>query len=150
MTRFDAARAKQARLSANVSVEALAAAAGVSPNTVRTAESGKREPRPRVAAALADALGVPRDSLITPDDILTLYTIRRRLGFSQAEMARRIGLGRAMVSRVERGAGGVREPERWARAYQVTIQQWKAAHAAGRERARQQVAIQTRERQGDG
>ncbi|MFI9311217.1 helix-turn-helix domain-containing protein [Streptomyces triculaminicus] len=146
MSLFDGARARAIRLEAGVCIEGLAAAAGVSPNTVRTAESGKHQPRPRVAAALAKALGVALRDLAVPGERPTLREIRHRLGLTQAEIARRVGLGRQMVSRVERGVGGVGSPHLWANAYELTPSQWMSAHRASQDLARKDVAIRTHRR----
>lgn len=146
MSPFDGARARAIRLQSKVSIEDLAAAAGVSPNTVRAAENGIREPRPRVAAALAEALGASLAELAIPAGPLTLREARQRLGLTQTDIADRIGLGRQMVSRVERGVGGVTSPETWASAYELTRDQWFQAHRASQDVARQRVAMRTSRR----
>lgn len=140
MFSFDGARARAIRLAAGVCVEDLAAAAGVSPNTVRAAETGTRWPRPAVAGALASALGVGLAELSSTTGNPTLSDIRRRLGMTQTQIAERVGAGRQMVSRVERGVGGVGSPAAWARAYGLSVEQWERAHRAGREEARRRVA----------
>ncbi|MFI6209166.1 helix-turn-helix transcriptional regulator [Streptomyces sp. NPDC051041] len=146
MSPYDGARARALRLQARLSVEDLAAAAGVSPNTVRSAESGTHQPRPRVAQAIARALGVPPRKLIPSRTGLTLRDVRCRLGLTQAEMAARIGVVRQMVSQVERGVTGVRSPLDWAAAYRLTLAQWTRAHQASRDLVRQKVAAQARRR----
>lgn len=146
MSPFDGARVRALRLESGVDIESLAAAAGVSPNTVRAAESGAHQPRPRVAAALARALGVPLEDLSSPTARATLREIRHRLGLTQTEMARRIGIGRQMVSRVERGVSGVGSPQLWAMAYGLTADQWRRALQASRDVVRQKVAAQTYDR----
>ena len=143
MSTFDGARARALRIEAGVSVESLAAAAQVNPNTIRSAESGRHEPDPRVVTALATALGVTPGDLVTRCGTPTLRHIRRSLGLSQCEMAQRIGIGRQMVSRVERGVGGVRTPHAWAAAYELTETQWERAVQATRDAAREQVRART-------
>jgi transcriptional regulator with XRE-family HTH domain len=145
VSQYDGARSRALRLQAGVSVEELATAAGVSPSTVRSAESGS-QPGPRVATALARALGVPLDELAPPGPALTLRDVRRRLGLTQAEMGARIGVVRQRISQVERGVTGVRQPQSWARAYRLTPSQWSRAHTAARTLVRKKVAAQTRQR----
>lgn len=143
---YDGARARALRLKAGICIEDLAAAAGVSPNTVRTAESGTHQPRPRVADAIARALGVPLSELVHPRQPLTLRDVRWRLGLTQAQMAARIGVVRQRVSQVERGVSGVRSAASWAAAYGLTLEQWQSAHTAARDLVRQKVAARTRRR----
>ncbi|HEY9372292.1 helix-turn-helix transcriptional regulator [Streptomyces sp.] len=143
MSAFDGARARTLRVQAGVSVESLAAAAELSPNTVRSAESGRHQPDPRVVTALATTLGVTPADLVVRCGTPTLRHIRRRLGLSQNEMAQRLGIGRQMVSRVERGVGGVRTPYTWAAAYELTETQWERAVQATRDAAREQVRVRT-------
>ncbi|MEU8526425.1 helix-turn-helix transcriptional regulator [Streptomyces sp. NPDC048629] len=143
---FDGARARALREQAGVSVESLAAAAQMSPNTIRSAETSCHEPSPRVITAIAAALGVPPTELATRCGRPTLRDIRRRLGLSQTEMAQRIGIGRQMVSRIERGVGGVRSPRAWAAAYGLTHTQWDNAIQATRDTARQKVHAKTSRR----
>ncbi|MET7887812.1 helix-turn-helix transcriptional regulator [Streptomyces avermitilis] len=146
MTSYDGARARTLRLEARIGIEDLATAAGVSPNTVRSAESGHHQPRPRVADAIARALGVDLSELTPLKTVLTLRDARCRLGLSQAEMAARIGVVRQMVSQVERGVSGVRSPRTWAAAYGLTATQWAGAQKASRDLVRQKVAAQAHRR----
>jgi transcriptional regulator with XRE-family HTH domain len=141
---YDGARARALRLAAQLGIEDLAVAAGVSPNTVRSAETGTHQPRPRVAYAIARALGVPVHELLPPGPAPTLRDVRCRLGLTQAEMAARLGVARQMVSQVERGVSGVRSLSSWATAYGLTPAQWARAHQAARDLVRQKVAAQTR------
>ncbi|MBW1603519.1 transcriptional regulator [Streptomyces sp. JJ66] len=143
MSWFDGTRVRTLRCQAGICVEDLAAAAGVSPNTVRAAESGRHQPHPRVAAALATALGVEIADLSTPCPILTLREVRARMGLTQTEMAARIGVARQMVSRVERGVGGVGAPTAWAAAYGLAAEQWKRAFRASRDVVRAKVTART-------
>ncbi|MBV6700302.1 helix-turn-helix domain-containing protein [Kitasatospora aureofaciens] len=139
MSRFDAARARALRLNSGVGFEDLALLAGVSPNTIRNALEGKHNPWPRVAAAIARALGVPAAELSLASGPLTLRDIRHRLGLAQKDIATRVGVCRQMVSRVERGVGGVGAPEHWARAYGLTLKQWLRAHQASQKSALKRV-----------
>ena len=147
MALYDGARARTLRLEAGICVEDLATAAGVSPNTVRSAESGTHQPRPRVADAIARALGVPFGELLRTGPLLTLREVRWRLGLTQAQMAARIGVTRQRVSQIERGVAGVRSVAVWAAAYGLTATQWLSAHQASRDLVRQKVAAQVRRRQ---
>ncbi|WP_369524620.1 helix-turn-helix transcriptional regulator [Streptomyces agglomeratus] len=146
MLPYDGARARALRLESGVCVEDLATAAGVSPNTVRNAESGRHQPHPRVARALARALGIPLHEIAPGGPALTLRDVRGRLGLTQAEMAARIGVVRQMVSQVERGVTSVRSPQTWASAYGLTPTQWRRLHQASRDLVRRKVAAQTRQR----
>lgn len=147
-TAFDGPRARALRVESGISLENLAVAAGLSPNTVRSAESGAHQPRPRVAAAIATALGVTPHDLITTD-IVTLRRARFVLGLTQREIAHRIGCSRQLVSRIERGAGRPGSPDAWSAAYELTPAQWRQAMEATQAAVRHQVAfhIQNRERQ---
>jgi len=55
---------KRHRMSAGMSLRALAIAAGVAHDTVMDIEAGKREPHPATVKKLAAALGVPIEDLI--------------------------------------------------------------------------------------
>ncbi|MGW0188117.1 helix-turn-helix domain-containing protein [Streptomyces sp. NPDC003362] len=141
MSPFDGSRARALRLNAGIGLEDLAAAAGISPNTLRSAESGRRRPRARVVAALACALGVTTDDLHSPlpeDQLqeLPLREIRQHLGLTQQQIGQLTGTGRQMVSRVERGVSGVSCPDVWAAAYHLTASQWETAQQQARQAAR--------------
>ncbi|MFG2884877.1 helix-turn-helix domain-containing protein [Streptomyces sp. NPDC048297] len=142
MTVYDGARARALRLRAGIKVDDLAIAAGVSPNTIRSSESGHHQPHPRVAHAVAKALGVTLDELTPLEPPLTLRDIRGRIGLTQTEMAIRLGVVRQMVSQVERGVTGVRSPAAWADAYGLTPTQWESARQAARDLVRRKVAHQ--------
>ncbi|WP_375165667.1 helix-turn-helix transcriptional regulator [Streptomyces sp.] len=146
MALYDGARARALRLQARISTEELATAAGVSPNTVRSAEKGTHQPRPRVANAIARALGVPVSELLHRERTLTLRDTRWRLGLTQAQMGARIGVVRQQVSQVERGVAGVRSAAAWAAAYGLTLAQWTGAHQTARDLVRRKVAAQTHRR----
>ncbi|MFF4709594.1 helix-turn-helix domain-containing protein [Streptomyces sp. NPDC001297] len=128
------------RQRAQLSRAELALLAGVSPETVRAAETGRRSPSARVLHALARALAVPVDRLspvgtTTP----TLKQLRGRTGRTQKETAEVIGVTGQMVSRVEAGVYGVRDPVRWAAGYQVSPAEWTAAWEAGKEARRKEI-----------
>ncbi|MGV9277736.1 helix-turn-helix domain-containing protein [Streptomyces griseosporeus] len=144
MSPFDGARARALRLKIGVGIEALAVAAGISPNTLRWAEQGRHQPGPRVQRSIARALGVPLDKIRTRTPLRTLRDRRRHLGLTQAQMAARIGVVRQMVSQVERGVTGVASPEAWAAAYELTPDQWTRAQRASRDQVRQTVTAKAR------
>ncbi|MFJ4622554.1 helix-turn-helix transcriptional regulator [Streptomyces sp. NPDC088812] len=148
MSLFNGQRARALRLEAGVDVEDLAAAAGISANTVRSAEKGSHQPQPRVARALARTLGVPLEDLFHRGPGLTLRETRRRMGLTQEQMAARIGVVRQAVSQVERGVSGVSDPVSWAAGYGLTLAQWRQAHAAARDLVRQKVAERMRTTRG--
>ncbi|WP_438297857.1 helix-turn-helix domain-containing protein [Streptomyces sp. HUAS TT7] len=135
---------REQRVAVGLSCEQLAISAEVSPETVRRAESGRGHPSARVVAALADALGMPVDELAPQEGPVTLRQLRQRTQQTQRAVADQVGVSSQMVSRVEQGTYGVKEPARWAAAYRVPVRQWKAAWAAGREARRQQIRSQTR------
>ncbi|MGW1666182.1 helix-turn-helix domain-containing protein [Streptomyces microflavus] len=130
---------------AGLSCEQLAMLAGVSPETVRRAEKGKSQPSGRVAKALADALSCQVEELAPTGAQLTLKELRQRQGGTQRDLAARIGVSTQMVSRVENGVYGVREPNRWAAAYGVSRAQWGAAWAASKEDRRRRIRAQPSE-----
>ncbi|MER6121779.1 helix-turn-helix transcriptional regulator [Streptomyces sp. NPDC001795] len=146
MSPYDGARARALRLDAQIGIEELATAGGVSANTVRSAESGHHQPRPRVANAIARALGVPLDELAPPGPALTLCDVRRRLVLTQAEIADKLGVVRQRVSQVERGVTEVPSPQAWAAAYGLSTAQWVSVDAASRDLVRQHVAERARKR----
>ncbi|MET9399321.1 helix-turn-helix transcriptional regulator [Kitasatospora sp. NPDC002965] len=148
MSRFNAARAAALRINSGVCIEDLALLAGVSPNTIRHALGGKHDPRPRVAAAIARALGVPISELALTKGPLTLRDVRHRLGLSQLGMALRVGVCRQMVSRVERGVSNVNTPERWAQAYELSLDGWLRAYRTSRASALKRIASQMKDTTG--
>ncbi|MFD0409956.1 helix-turn-helix domain-containing protein [Kitasatospora sp. NPDC127116] len=124
------------RQAAGLSRAQLALIAGVSPETVRNAETGSRSPSARVVRALARALGVPVGELMPPQGAPTLRVLRQRTGLTQRQTAEVIGVSAGMVSKVEAGMYGVRSVARWASAYGVGVKTWTKAWKAGRERRR--------------
>ncbi|WP_443047194.1 helix-turn-helix domain-containing protein [Streptomyces sp. NBC_00267] len=128
------------RTRAQLSRAELALLARVSPETVRAAETGMRSPSARVLRALAEALAVPVDQLCPVGRAApTLKQLRRRTGQTQKETAEAIGVSGQMVSRVEAGVYGVRDPVRWAAGYQVSPSEWTAAWEAGKEARRKEI-----------
>ncbi|MEU4038660.1 helix-turn-helix transcriptional regulator [Streptomyces collinus] len=146
MSAYDGSRLRDLRLKAGLRIEALATAAGISPNTVRAVEKGRHQPRPRVVQALARTLGVPLRELAKNGRKATLREVRGLLGLTQAEMAARVGASRQRVSQVERGVGTVRAPHLWAAAYGLTPDQWARALDETRDLVRQKVRTQIRQR----
>lgn len=140
---------KQRQL-AGLSCEQLAMLAGISPETVRRAEKGKSKPSARVTKALADALGRKVEDLAPPTAQLTLKQLRQTAGGTQKDVAARIGVSTQMVSRVENGVYGVKEPGRWAAAYGVSTTRWTEAWAAGREDRRRRIRAQPKKSGGGG
>ncbi|MEV4437891.1 helix-turn-helix transcriptional regulator [Streptomyces sp. NPDC049577] len=138
---FRSDRMREHRQRAGLSVEELALLAGVSPETVRKAESGARKPTGRVVVALADALRVSVEVLAPPGAVgrPTLKQLRQRTGRTQREVAEFIGMSSQMVSRVEAGVYRASDPGRWAPAYDVTPEQWLSAWQAGRDERRQRI-----------
>ncbi|MFE3688187.1 helix-turn-helix domain-containing protein [Streptomyces sp. NPDC059095] len=138
---FNGKRAAALRLTSGRTIRGLAAAANISRSTLRAAERGLRQPHERVVRALAKALGVPRHELLlpSPPDGVSLAEIRRSLGLTQKEMAKRIGHSPTTVWQVERG-GHVQLPLEWAAAYALTLPHFWSAHAASRDLVRGEAA----------
>ncbi|WP_326655711.1 helix-turn-helix transcriptional regulator [Streptomyces sp. NBC_01750] len=144
MLNFRADRLRKQRLARGLSSDQLAALAGISPETERRAESG-RKPGPRVVAALAKALGVSVGELAPAEGPLTLRQMRQRRGLTQREVAAEVGVTSQMVSRVEAGTYGVKDASRWAAAYGTSEAKWTKAWRAGQEERRRRIRAQTRD-----
>ncbi|MEU5545142.1 helix-turn-helix transcriptional regulator [Streptomyces sioyaensis] len=135
---FDPAKLKAVRLAAGVSVADVAKAIGSSAGTVGRWENGRGAPSPRLFAALADVLEVPKDRLLVPlADNGDLATLRTRAGLRQEDVADALGVQASDVSEMEQGTGPVRDEwgvvlstlyevplERLARARAVTEAHW--------------------------
>jgi len=146
VSRYDGVRARALRVESGIHVEELAAAAGVSPNTIRHSEDGTYQPQPRTARAIAQALGVHLHELAPPGPDLTLRELRRSRGLTQDDVAARIGVVRQLVSQVERGVRGVHTPLAWADAYGLTPVEWDRAHRTARDLVKAKVADRIRTR----
>ncbi|MFD5372086.1 helix-turn-helix domain-containing protein [Streptomyces sp. NPDC127103] len=145
---FQADRLRSQLQAAGLSCEGLAVLAGVSPETVRRAERGQSKPSARVLKKLAAALGTSVGALAPPPAEATLKELRQRAGVTQKDMATSIGVSSHMVSRVENGVYGVREPARWATAYGVSEETWAEAWTAGREERQRRVRAQLDKKSG--
>jgi transcriptional regulator with XRE-family HTH domain len=132
-------RVRELRERAGLSRDELALLARISPETVRAAETGKRTPSARVIRALADALATTVDKLCPPAGPVALKDLRRRAGLTQRQLAETVGVSAQMVSRVEAGVYGVKDPDRWAAGYKVTRKQWVRAWEAGRAARRKRL-----------
>ncbi|TDT93344.1 DNA-binding XRE family transcriptional regulator [Streptomyces sp. 846.5] len=137
--RFRPERARELRERAGLSRDELAVLARISPETVRSAEIGARAPSARVIRALADALRTTVDALCPPAGRVVLRDLRRRAGLTQRQLAEKVGVSAQMVSRVEAGVYGVKDPDRWAAGYKVTRAQWTRAWEAGRAARRKKL-----------
>uniref|UniRef100_UPI003F49B1A4 helix-turn-helix domain-containing protein n=1 Tax=unclassified Streptomyces TaxID=2593676 RepID=UPI003F49B1A4 len=135
---------REVRQRAGLSRADLAVMAEISPETVRNAETGKRVPSARVAASIARALGVEVGDLAPASGEITLKQLRQYTGLTQRQTAEVIGVSAGMVSKVEAGLYGVRDPQKWATAYQVSRAVWTAAWRAGRTSRRQALATRGR------
>lgn len=140
--RADLLRAK--RQARGWSCEQLAVIAGITPETARKAEGGKVHPSPRVVKAIAAALDSSVDELAPVEGPLTLRELRARRGVTQKTVATEVGVSTGMVSKVENGKHGVKQPAKWAAAYGVSRKRWTQAWEAGREQ--QRLRIRTRSR----
>ncbi|ONI48498.1 helix-turn-helix domain-containing protein [Streptomyces sp. IB2014 011-1] len=142
ISQFLAGQLRAQREARGWSCDQLAVVAGINAATVRTAEGGTSRPSPRVVQALAAALGVPVEQLAPFEGVLTLRELRARRGLTQRDVAARVGVSTGMVSKVERGIHGVKEPGTWAASYGVSRTSWTEAWEAGRERQRQRIKAQ--------
>jgi transcriptional regulator with XRE-family HTH domain len=103
---FDRARLRRARRAAGLTQLELGARLGVSKTTVHLWEQGGRVPRASRVAAIAAALGVDPEELMTisdRSDTATLADVRQRAGYSQAALAARLGVPPSSLSDMERG-----------------------------------------------
>lgn len=141
---FRPERLRDLRTRKGLSCEELAILAGISPETARRAEQHGRHPSGRVVAALARALDVSVDELAPLKGPLTLGQIRQRRALTQRAVAEAAEVSVQMVSRVEGGHYGVRDPSRWAAAYQVTEDEWSQAWSHGRDARR--AALRTKKK----
>ncbi|MER7049918.1 MULTISPECIES: helix-turn-helix domain-containing protein [Streptomyces] len=141
LTGFRADLLRSKREARGWSCEQLALMASVTPGTVRKAEAGPGNPSPRVVGALAAALSVNVAELAPTGD-LSLRQLRARRGVTQKIVAAEVGVSTGMVSKVETGKYGVRNPARWAPAYGVSVRDWTKAWNAGRETHRRRIRSQ--------
>lgn len=136
---FRGDRMRELRQRDGLSRAELALLAQVSPETVRNAERGECHPSARVVRALAEALAVPVAELSPTRGTPTLKELRKRTGLTQRETAQVIGVSAGMVSKVEGGMYGVKDPGRWAAGYQVSREEWMASWEAGRAARRKTI-----------
>lgn len=122
----------------------LAVVAGITPATARKAEEGAGRPSPRVVRALAAALSVSVDELAPVEGPLSLRELRARTGLTQKDVAKKVGVSTGMVSKVERGRHGVKEPGKWAVAYGVSRDRWADAWGVSRELQREHIRARSR------
>ncbi|MEU1826675.1 helix-turn-helix transcriptional regulator [Streptomyces abikoensis] len=141
MASFQSECMRYHRQQAGLSLEQLALLAGVSPETVRRAESGATKPIGRVVIQIAEALRIGVEELAPSPATgpATLKQLRQRTGQTQRQVAEAIGMSAQMVSRVEAGVYRVRDPGRWAPAYKVSPEQWSTAWQAGRDARRRDI-----------
>lgn len=140
MAAFRADALHDQRVRCNLSMSQVAVLAGLSPETVRRAELGLTVPSGRTVRKLAQALGVDVEALApSGQGPPTLTDVRHRIGLQQRDIARRVQVTVQMVSKVEAGVYGVRKPQRWAKAYGLSVEAWVAAWNAAREAGKRQA-----------
>jgi len=101
---FNGRRLRLLRRRNGLTQSALAAAAAISRPSVTAYETGTAVPSPRVAAALAAALGVSIDHLtLTDADRAGLADLRYHAGLTQAQIAEHLGVSRNTFPGIERG-----------------------------------------------
>ncbi|MFB6533052.1 helix-turn-helix domain-containing protein [Streptomyces noursei] len=107
---FDPVKLKEVRLAAGLSAADVAKAIGSSAGTVGRWETGRGAPSPRLFAALAEALSVPKARLLVPlSDDADLATLRTRAGLRQEDVAESLDVQPSDVSEVEQGTGPMRD-----------------------------------------
>ncbi|MEV0278606.1 helix-turn-helix transcriptional regulator [Streptomyces sp. NPDC050610] len=91
----------------------VAKAIGVTVGTVGRWVRGRGAPSPRLFAALAGVLDVPRSQLLLPlDPAADLAVLRTRAGLRQEDVAERLGVQASDISEMELGTG--RPRDEWA------------------------------------
>jgi transcriptional regulator with XRE-family HTH domain len=114
------------------SLAALAAAADTNPNSLSRIERGEQAPQAPLLVRLAELLEVETTELAPLPEHPTLRQLRERVGQTQAELAKGLGVSPNTVSTTERGVSYPRKPDRWAQAYGVTPTRFKEAWQAAR------------------
>jgi transcriptional regulator with XRE-family HTH domain len=104
-------RVKELREARGLTKAGLARLAGVTPTAIGHYERG-RVPRMDIRPRLAAALGVGVGDLDPPAAGSPLRRLREARGWTQAELARRAGVSRDAVLRVERGRAPVADTAR--------------------------------------
>ncbi|GAA2929382.1 helix-turn-helix transcriptional regulator [Streptomyces mexicanus] len=108
----------------------VANAIGVSPGTVGRWVRRRGAPSPRLFAAIAEKVGIPRSRMLRPlAEDADLAVLRTRAGLRQEDVAERLGVQASDVSEIELGAGRVRDE--WVTTlsalYDVSVDQLAAA-----------------------
>lgn len=127
--RFDAATFRHARISAGYSRVELAALLGVSKQTVKSWEAGRRTPTPERLDDAAALLRVEPAALNgrTDSQRLDLQGLRETAGLSVRAAARRLGIDPKTVRRVEAGQRPPPDPARMRGVYHVADRTLAAA-----------------------
>ena len=136
--RFDAAAFRQARVDAGYSRVELAAELGVTKQTVKSWEAGRRTPTSERLDTAAALLGVEPTMLNGRADSprLDLQGLRETAGLSVRAAARRLGIDPKTLRRVEAGKRPPPDPARMRSVYHVEDRVLDSAV----ERARQRPA----------
>jgi len=116
---FSPDRFRQARQRARLTQEDLAIGAGLDATTISHWETGQSSPGPRQLAQAAQVLGkTVGDFMSTPPRSRTLAQLRQQAGFTQADLAQRLGTPATTWAMIERGARRI-QPDRVADIAQV-------------------------------
>lgn len=126
--RFNPRAVRDARRTAGLTRQGLAAGVGVSPATVKAWETGARAPLPATQVRLADVLGVGFEDLEVPGRAdPDLRGLRVAAGLTQADAAALLGVERSVLKRVEAGAELPPDPVRMGKVYAVSKAELAAA-----------------------
>jgi len=134
---FDAARLRDARRAANLTLEVLAARADVSQAAIGAWELGSNAPEPQWIASVCRVLGITIRSLVNlAEEEAELRDFRSWRGLSQRQVASALGISDTLLGKIERH---VRRPypeqlDELAELYQVDTEMlaasWERGHNA--------------------
>lgn len=101
---FSGARLRQFRERRKLSVDDLAGLAGVSRQAISTWETGRAQPTPGPLSKVASALRTTVPDLVPiPSGEVAISDLRVRVGLTQGEAAKRLGISPTLLVDIERG-----------------------------------------------
>lgn len=128
----DHAALAAARHKAALTQKDLAELAGAGRDQISEWETGKHKPDVHQLYRLAQALGTPVRALLAPTAPITLHLLRICAGWTQEELAGRIGMSRSLWSLVETGQRDLADTEADALAAALDLQPVEVVKAARR------------------